>query len=69
MSGDSEDLKITGNLALEICKGDPLVERWIKLAKDVANGKGNLTTDSIKVPLWWQPDEFVTFGPDGKAPR
>jgi urocanate hydratase len=38
-------------------------------AKDVANGKGNLTTDSIKVPLWWQPAEFVTFGPDGVAPR
>ena len=38
-------------------------------AKDVANGKGKLTTDSIKVPLWWQPAEFVTFGPDGKAPR
>jgi urocanate hydratase len=38
-------------------------------AKDVANGKGKLTTDSIKVPLWWQPAEFVTFGPDGVAPR
>ena len=38
-------------------------------AKDVANGKGKFTTDSIKVPLWWQPAEFVTFGPDGKPPR
>lgn len=36
-------------------------------AKDVANGKGKLTTDSIKVPLWWTPT--ATFGPDGKAPR
>ena len=36
-------------------------------AKDVANGKGKLTTDSIKVPLWWTPT--ATFGPEGKALR
>ena len=35
-------------------------------AKDVTNGKGKFTTDSIKVPLWWQPTEKVTFGPKGK---
>ena len=35
-------------------------------AKDVTNGKGKFTTDSIKVPLWWQPAEKVTFGPKGK---
>jgi urocanate hydratase len=38
-----------------------------KTAKDVANGKGKLTNESIKVPLWWKPK--ATFGPDGKAPR
>ncbi|MBV1756256.1 MAG: urocanate hydratase, partial [Dethiosulfatibacter sp.] len=38
-------------------------------AKDVANGKGKLTDESIKVPLWWQPAEFVTFGPKGRAVR
>jgi len=31
-------------------------------AKDVANGKGKLTNESIKVPLWWTPT--ATFGPD-----
>lgn len=36
-------------------------------AKDVANGKGKLTDESIKIPLWWKPK--ATFGPDGKAPR
>jgi urocanate hydratase len=36
-------------------------------AKDVANGKGKLTDESIKIPLWWSPK--ATFGPDGKAPR
>lgn len=38
-----------------------------QIARDVANGKGNLTDESIKVPLWWTPT--ATFGPDGKAPR
>lgn len=33
ISGDPEDLKRTDDLALEICKGDPLVERWINLAR------------------------------------
>ena len=33
-------------------------------ARDVANGKGKLTTDSIKVPLWWEPADKVTFGPE-----
>ena len=34
-------------------------------AKAVANGKGKYTTDSIKIPLWWQKAENVTFGPEG----
>lgn len=38
-------------------------------AKDVANGKGKFTDESIKVPLWWEPADKVTFGPDGRAPR
>ncbi|WP_432406444.1 urocanate hydratase [Wukongibacter sp. M2B1] len=38
-----------------------------EIARDVANGKGKLTDESIKVPLWWTPK--ATFGPDGKAPR
>lgn len=36
-------------------------------ARDIAEGKGKYTTDSIRVPLWWTPD--ATFGPDGKRPR
>lgn len=31
-------------------------------AKEVANGKGKLTKESIKIPLWWTPT--ATFGPD-----
>lgn len=36
-----------------------------QIAKDVANGNGKLTKDSIKVPLWWEPADKVTFGPEG----
>ncbi|MDF2681022.1 MAG: urocanate hydratase [Brevibacillus sp.] len=32
-----------------------------QVAKDVANGKGNLTKEAIKIPLWWTPK--ATFGP------
>ncbi|CEG28726.1 urocanate hydratase [Bacillus sp. B-jedd] len=31
-------------------------------AKEVANGNGKLTKESIKIPLWWTPT--ATFGPD-----
>ncbi len=31
-------------------------------AKDVAEGRGKLTGESIKVPLWWTPQ--ATFGPE-----
>lgn len=40
-----------------------------KAAKDLANGKGKLTTDSIKIPLWWEPADKVTFGPEGMYVR
>jgi len=31
-------------------------------ARSVAEGKGRLTKESVKVPLWWSPQ--ATFGPD-----
>jgi urocanate hydratase len=34
-------------------------------ARLVAEGKGPLTQDSIKVPLWWSPQ--ATFGPEEGA--
>lgn len=34
------------------------------IARDVADGKGKLTDESIKVPLWWEPADKVTFGPE-----
>jgi urocanate hydratase len=32
-------------------------------ARETAEGRGKLTSDSIKVPLWWSP--VATFGPEG----
>ena len=32
-------------------------------ARDVAEGRGKLTKESIKIPLWWSPK--ATFGPEG----
>ena len=34
-------------------------------ARATAEGKGPLTKDSIKIPLWWAPADQVTFGPEG----
>jgi len=34
-------------------------------ARAVADGKGRLTKESIRVPLWWSPQ--ATFGPDDAA--
>lgn len=32
-------------------------------AREVAEGRGKLTRESIKIPLWWSPT--ATFGPEG----
>lgn len=37
------------------------------VARQVADGQGPLTQESIKVPLWWTPQ--ATFGPDAGADR
>lgn len=39
-----------------------------EIARDVANGKGKLTSEGIKVPLWWEPADKVTFGPEKSTP-
>lgn len=39
-------------------------------AKDVCNGKGKIAGgEGIKVPLWWEPADKVTFGPKGEYVR
>ena len=39
-------------------------------AKDVCNGKGKIAGgESIKIPLWWEPADKVTFGPSDEYIR
>lgn len=39
-------------------------------AKDVCNGKGKIAGgESIKVPLWWEPADKVTFAPENEYIR
>ena len=41
-----------------------------QIAKDVCNGKGKIAGgESIKIPLWWEPADKVTFGPEGEYVR
>ena len=35
-----------------------------QIAREVSEGKGPLTKDAIRVPLWWTPE--ATFGPDDR---
>jgi urocanate hydratase len=37
-----------------------------ELARQAAEGKGPLTNEQIKIPLWWSPE--ATFGPEGTGP-
>lgn len=60
------------DIALTVDSGIGVVrhaQAGYEIAKDVANGKGKLTDESIKIPLWWEPADKVTFGPEGKPPR
>jgi len=64
----TEDADIRLAVAMTVDSGIGVIrhaQAGYQSAKDVANGKGPLTTEGIKVPLWWQPADKVTFGPDG----
>ena len=59
---DEADLRLS--VALTVDSGIGVVrhaQAGYQAAKDVANGKGALTDESIKIPLWWTPT--ATFGP------
>ena len=64
----TDDAAIRLEVAMTVDSGIGVIrhaQAGYEIAKDVANGKGKLTDESIKVPLWWEPAEKVTFGPDG----
>ena len=59
---EESDLRLS--VALTVDSGIGVVrhaQAGYQAAKDVANGRGRLTDEAIKVPLWWTPT--ATFGP------
>lgn len=67
----SEEADLRLEAALTVDSGIGVIrhaQAGYEMARQVAQGKGPLTTDSIKVPLWWSPQ--ATFGPeDGTVDR
>ncbi|MFC7391455.1 urocanate hydratase [Scopulibacillus cellulosilyticus] len=60
----TEDAKTRLEVCMTVDSGIGVIrhaQAGYDIAKDVANGKGKLTDESIKVPLWWTPK--ATFGP------
>ncbi len=62
----TDDADIRLEVAMTVDSGIGIIrhaQAGYETARDVANGKGALTDESIKVPLWWEPADKVTFGP------
>ncbi|MDO9508252.1 MAG: urocanate hydratase [Thermovirgaceae bacterium] len=63
----TDDADIRLEVAMTVDSGIGIIrhaQAGYETARDVANGKGALTGESIKVPLWWEPADKVTFGPE-----
>lgn len=63
----TDDADIRLEVAMTVDSGIGIIrhaQAGYETARDVANGKGDLTSESIKVPLWWEPADKVTFGPE-----
>ena len=60
----TEEADLRLSVALTVDSGIGVVrhaQAGYQAAKDVANGEGKLTDESIQIPLWWTPT--ATFGP------
>lgn len=63
----TDDADIRLEVAMTVDSGIGIIrhaQAGYESARDVAKGKGPLTAESIKVPLWWEPADKVTFGPE-----
>lgn len=68
----TDEAKFRLEIAMTVDSGIGVIrhaQAGYQAAKDVANGEGPLTKEGIKVPLWWQPADKVTFGPNGCGPK
>jgi urocanate hydratase len=67
----TDDADVRLEVAMTVDSGIGVIrhaQAGYEIARDVANGKGKLTSESIKVPLWWGPADKVTFGPEKSTP-
>ncbi|WP_300525701.1 urocanate hydratase [Aminiphilus sp.] len=67
----TDDAAVRLEVAMTVDSGIGVIrhaQAGYEIARDVANGKGKLTSESIKVPLWWEPADKVTFGPEKSTP-
>ncbi|WP_026368652.1 urocanate hydratase [Aminiphilus circumscriptus] len=67
----TDDADVRLEVAMTVDSGIGVIrhaQAGYEIARDVANGKGKLTSESIKVPLWWEPADKVTFGPEKSTP-
>jgi len=60
---EEADLRLEAALTTDVGIGIVrYAQSGYEIARSVAEGQGPLTTDRIKVPLWWTPE--ATFGPE-----
>lgn len=69
----SEEADVRLDAALTVDSGIGVVrhaQAGYQSAKDVCNGKGKIAGgEGIKIPLWWEPADKVTFAPEGEYVR
>ena len=69
----TEEADFRLNICMAVDSGIGVVrhaQAGYQAAKDVCNGKGKIAGgESIKIPLWWEPADKVTFGPEGMYVR
>ena len=59
---DESELRIGSAMTTDVGIGIiRYAQSGYEIAKEVSEGKGPLTDDAIRVPLWWTPE--ATFGP------
>lgn len=59
---EEADLRIGASMTTDVGIGIVrYAQSGYEIARQVSEGKGPLTDDQIRVPLWWQPE--ATFGP------
>ena len=69
-SGVTKKFKVHKNVTCPECQGSGCEKGHDPETCPNCNGKGKIAGgESIKIPLWWEPADKVTFGPEGRFVR